>query len=102
MGVTSERLDQEALLTELRAMILEVMEEEEGEVEVRFESHFQRDLELESIELIALGDLLRARYGQDLDFTGWLTQLSLDDLAALTVGDLTRWLEGALRARDEA
>jgi len=84
------------LLDVVRRLILEVMEEEEGEVEVLLTSHFQRDLELESIELIALGDLLLARYGDSLDFAGWLTQLSLDELAELKVGDLVSWLHREL------
>lgn len=86
------------LLDVVRQLILEVMDEEEGELEVTLDSHFQRDLELESIELIALGDLLIERYGESLDFAGWLTQLSLDDLAELSVGDLVRWLAGRLKA----
>ena len=88
------------LLGVVRRLILEVMEEEEGEVEVLLTSHFQRDLELESIELIALGDLLIERYGDSLDFAGWLTQLSLDDLAELSVGDLVRWLQSSLQTAD--
>jgi len=88
------------LLDVVRRLILEVMEEEEGEVEVLLTSHFQRDLELESIELIALGDLLIERYGDSLDFAGWLTQLSLDDLAELSVGDLVRWLHSSLQATE--
>ena len=89
----------EELLAVVQRLILEVMDEEEGEVEVSLESHFQRDLELESIELIALGDLLVERYGDRLDFAGWLTQLSLDDLAELKVGDLVSWLSERLKAQ---
>ena len=89
----------EELLAVVQRLILEVMDEEEGEVEVSLESHFQRDLELESIELIALGDLLVERYGDQLDFAGWLTQLSLDDLAELKVGDLVSWLSERLKAQ---
>ena len=89
----------EALLAVVRALILEVMDEDEEELEVTLESHFQRDLELESIELIALGDLLVERYGERLDFAGWLTQLTLDDLAELKVGDLVAWLSERLKAQ---
>ena len=100
MSAHDKVVDEQALLAEVRRMILEVREEEEGEVEVELSSEFQRDLELESIELIALGDLLRARYGQDLDVSGWLTQLTLDDLATLKVGDLVSWLAATLAKRE--
>jgi len=86
----------EELLSVVRGLILEVMEEDEAEVTVALETLFQDDLELESIELIALGDLLLARYGDSLDFAGWLTQLSLDELAELKVGDLVSWLHREL------
>lgn len=86
----------QALLSEVSALILEVMEEEEGAFEVTLETRFQADLELESIELIALGDALRARYGERLSVASWLTSLSIEDLMDLKVGDLVEWLEGEL------
>jgi acyl carrier protein len=92
----------QALLSEVRALILEVMEEEEGAVVIQLETRFQADLELESIELIALGDALRARYGERLSVASWLTSLSIEDLMDLKVGDLIEWLEGALEGETGA
>ena len=89
----------QALLAEVARLILEVMEEEEGAVVITLETRFQADLELESIELIALGDALRARYGERLSVASWLTSLSLEDLMDLKVGDLVSWLAGELAAQ---
>ena len=89
----------QALLAEVARLILEVMEEEEGAVVITLETRFQADLELESIELIALGDALRARYGERLSVASWLTSLSLEDLMDLKVGDLVAWLSGELAAQ---
>ncbi len=89
----------QALLAEVARLILEVMEEEEGAVVITLETRFQADLELESIELIALGDALRARYGERLSVASWLTSLSLEDLMDLKVGDLVAWLAGELAAQ---
>ncbi|MBM4290519.1 MAG: acyl carrier protein [Deltaproteobacteria bacterium] len=88
----------QALLGEVARLILAVMEEEEGAVAITLETRFQADLELESIELIALGDALRARYGEGLSVASWLTALSLEDLMDLKVGDLVSWLAGELAA----
>ncbi len=86
-------------LSLVRQMILEVMEEEEeGEIDISFETSFQTDLELESIEMIALADLLQTHYGEKLNFAQWLTQLSLQDLIDLTVGDLVMWIDHTLTA----
>ena len=54
---------------------------------------FQTDLELESIEFVALAEKLEGRYGAEVDFVGWLSQKSLDEIIALRVGDLVVFLD---------
>jgi acyl carrier protein len=49
---------------------------------------FGRDLEVESIELVALAEKLGERYGKGVDLAGWLSNKTLDEIIALTVGDL--------------
>ena len=88
--------DQKDVLEVVRQFILAVMDEEEDEIEVELNTSFQDDLELESIEMIALGDELQNYYGDRLDFAHWLSQLSLQDLMALSVGDLVQWITTTL------
>jgi acyl carrier protein len=52
------------------------------------DTSFNRDLELESIEFVALAELLQNRYGAQLDFVAWLSNKELDEIIALRVGDL--------------
>ena len=90
----------------VRRHLTEVMELEEGELEIELDSLFQDDLELESIEMIALGDALRAHYASSapsseasvhhVDFARWLTQLSIEQLMELSVRDLVEWLASEL------
>jgi acyl carrier protein len=49
-------------------------------------SRLEEDLWLESMEMLALGASLRERYGVDLP--AYLAGLEIDELIALTVGDL--------------
>ena len=49
---------------------------------------FNADLELESIEFVALAEKLTERYGAGIDFAGWLSGMELDQILSLTVGDL--------------
>ena len=49
---------------------------------------FNADLELESIEFVALAEKLQAHYGASVDFVGWISNKELDQIIALTVGDL--------------
>lgn len=49
---------------------------------------FNGDLELESIEFVALAEKLQLHYGHEVDFVGWISKKELDQIIALTVGDL--------------
>ena len=56
---------------------------------------FNDDLELESIEFVALAEKLLERYGEQVDFVGWLATMELDDIIALTVGQLVDFVVSA-------
>ena len=90
------------ILEVVTEQLIIVMELEEGELEISMQSRFQDDLELESIEMIALGDAVKTYYGEidlnkiDVDFAAWLSQLSIEQLMELSVGDLVDWLYGVL------
>ncbi len=49
---------------------------------------FNGDLELESIEFVALAEKLQQHYGASVDFVGWISRKELDQIIALTVGEL--------------
>jgi acyl carrier protein len=49
---------------------------------------FNGDLELESIEFVALAEKLQLHYGSAVDFVGWISKKELDQIIALTVGEL--------------
>ena len=50
-------------------------------------------LELESVELTALSDALRTRYGAHVDLAAHVAGLDVDEIIALTVGDLAAFVE---------
>ncbi|HEX4451926.1 MAG TPA: phosphopantetheine-binding protein [Kofleriaceae bacterium] len=50
------------------------------------------DLELESIELVALAEKLQQRFGSQVDFVGWISKKELDQIIALTVGELVEFI----------
>ena len=57
---------EQEILSIVRDVILEVMDEDEDEITILMDTSFQDDLELESIELIAMGDLLGTQFGPSL------------------------------------
>jgi len=57
---------------------------------------FTDDLELESIEFVALAEKLQETYGERVDFVSWLSQMELDAIIGLTVGDVVEFIESCL------
>lgn len=51
---------------------------------------FNGDLELESIEFVALAEKLQEHYG--VDFVAWISTKELDQIIALTVGELVEFI----------
>lgn len=87
--MTESPMGSQMVLDEVGAMIRGVVGEEWIQTTaITRETRFSDDLELESIELVALAEQVQARYGDDVDFPGWLASLDLDAIIGLTVGQL--------------
>jgi acyl carrier protein len=77
------------VLETLTGMLREVIGEDWAlERTIDLHTSFNRDLELESIEFVALAEKLQGRYGAEVDFVGWLSGKELDEILSLTVGDV--------------
>ena len=57
---------------------------------------FADDLELESIEFVALAEKLQEIYGERVDFVRWLSEKELDAIIGLSVGDVVEFIESCL------
>ena len=81
------------VLREVSDMIVAVIGEDYLlDVIIDMETSFQDDLEIESIEFVALAEQLNTRYGDEVDFVLWLADKELDDIIALTVGDVVTFI----------
>lgn len=77
------------ILTAVAEMISTVIGEDEMlGLEITMETSFADDLELESIEFVSLAEEIKAFYGEQVDFVEFLASKELDEIMALTVGDL--------------
>jgi acyl carrier protein len=86
--LTSER-DKEEVLDVVAAYIRDVIGEDWVlEKPIAMETSFGSDLELESIEIVALSEKLEARYGEQIDLAGWLSGMEFKEIVGLTVGEL--------------
>jgi acyl carrier protein len=85
--------DEPTVLREVSDMIVAVIGEDYlFDVVIDMDTSFQDDLEIESIEFVALAEQLHTRYGDEVDFVLWLADKELDDIIALTVGDVVRFI----------
>ncbi len=92
MDATKERV-----LAELAADLREVIGEAWAEdLDIGMETSFADDLELESIEFVALAEKLRDRYGAKVDFAGWLSGMGLQQILGLKVGQVVEFVAGCL------
>ena len=77
------------LLAEFVAMLKDVTAEDDGwAARITAATRLERDLQLESVELVALGELLRSRYGDGVDLYAFFAGLDIDQIIELTVGDV--------------
>ncbi len=96
-GPLTDSTDTRAPLDEAVATIARLLEEVVGadyllDVEIGPDTSFAEDIELESIDLVALTEQLEITYGRDVDFAGWIADMELDDIIALSVGDLAAFV----------
>ncbi|MEO8553873.1 MAG: acyl carrier protein [Kofleriaceae bacterium] len=74
---------------ELAAMITTVIGEDHFEIEAT--STFKEELAFESIQFVALAELIQERW-TDIDFVTWLTTKEVPELLALRVGDVADFI----------
>jgi acyl carrier protein len=81
------------ILAEVAHMVREVIGEEWAQdVPIGMQTSFAHDLELESIEFVALAEKLKGRYGSAVDFAGWLAGMELKEIIELKVGELVEFI----------
>ncbi|MFC5724498.1 acyl carrier protein [Streptomyces gamaensis] len=92
---TSSESDVLARITEVLHRLLDDCDPVPGGITPA--TRFVDDLDLESIDLVTLTGMLRAHYGEQVDFPGWFASLGLSEIARLTVGHLVRHIVDSLR-----
>lgn len=94
-------VDEQAVLADLTELIGIVLADIGAlDTEITLATTFRDDLDLESIDLVALGGLLGERYGDRVNFAEFVADLDLERIIALTVGDLVEYVLVSLRAED--
>ncbi|MFF8914697.1 acyl carrier protein [Streptomyces sp. NPDC015032] len=85
------------VLDEVTGMLQEVLGEYEfTDAEITMNTRFHDDLELESIDLVTLSTALREHYGDTVNLAAFIAERGLEEIIALTVGDLVHHVVASL------
>ena len=87
----SATLTTEAVLADITTMLRDVLDGYEMD-EITMDTTFHDDLEMESIDLVALGGHLTERYGDRVNFAEFIAGLDLDEIIDLKVGRLVDYV----------
>jgi acyl carrier protein len=91
--------DDAAVLATVSELIVAVIGEEYVlDLDIDLDTSFNDDLELESIEFVALSARLREHYGERVDFVAFLADKEVGEIIALTVGDVVGYITASLGA----
>jgi acyl carrier protein len=100
MSIETTATGEAAVLAQLGGMLRELLEEYGlDDAEITMDTTFHDDLELESVDLVALSGQLREHYGDRVNFATFIAERDLDEIIALTVGELVRYIVASLRDR---
>jgi acyl carrier protein len=86
------RWDTEAVLQQVKSVLIEVIGEDYLlDVPITMETAFEADLELESVEFVALAERLQEHY-TEINFVNWVADMQVDELMNLRVGQLVEFI----------
>lgn len=90
-------LTEETVFGDVVGVLVEVLGDEFLlELDVDADTRFNEDLAVESIEFVALAEKLKFKYGARVDFVAFLAGMDIDQITALTVGQLTSFIHRGL------
>ena len=85
--------NEQKVLGDVARMVRDVIAEEwAADIAIGMNTSFAKDLELESIEFVALAERIRSEYGQGINLAGWLGSMDLNQILALRVGQLVEFI----------
>ncbi len=90
-------LSKDEIFVLLRTFIIDVIGEEFIEAsEIQLNSSFTRDLDMDSIEMVAFSEKVKNYFGDEIDFTAWLSGLDLDQIIELNLSEIVNFIESCL------
>jgi acyl carrier protein len=90
---STAKMNNDEIFDLMKQFITEVIGEEfVEEMDISPESSFTKDLEMDSIEIVSFSEKIKAHFGDQIDFTGWLSSMDLDQLINLNLGMIINYI----------
>ncbi|TWP30956.1 acyl carrier protein [Apibacter muscae] len=87
----------EEVYEQLKKYIIEIIGEDIAEeLDISPKSIFTKDLEMDSIEIVSLAEKVKTKYGDVIDFNGWLSEMEMEQLIKLSIEDIVNLIVDAL------
>jgi len=91
---TTATMNDQEIFVVLKQFITEVIGEDFAEeMDIRENSSFTKDLEMDSIELVSFSEKVKKTFGDQIDFTGWLSGMDIDQMIGLTIHDIIQFIQ---------
>lgn len=91
---STTKLNSSEIFDLMKQFITEVIGEEfVEEMDITMESSFTKDLEMDSIEIVSFSEKIKIHFGEQIDFSGWLSNMDLDELINLNLGTIVNYIE---------
>ncbi|MDN5285184.1 MAG: acyl carrier protein [Mucilaginibacter sp.] len=91
---STAKLNNDEIFDLMKQFITEVIGEEfVEEMDITPESSFTKDLEMDSIEIVSFSEKIKQHFGDQIDFTGWLSSMDLDQLIDLNLGTIINYIQ---------
>lgn len=91
---STTKLNSTEIFNLMTQFITEVIGEEfVEEMDITMGSSFTKDLEMDSIEIVSFSEKIKSHFGEKIDFTGWLSNMDLDQLINLDLGTIVNYIE---------
>ncbi len=92
--IQDSKLSKEEIFETLNQFITEVIGEEfVEEMDITPASSFTKDLEMDSIEIVAFSEKVKHHFGSNIDFTGWLSNMDLDEIIQLKLENIINYIQ---------
>lgn len=92
--IQENKLSKEEIFETLNQFITEVIGEEfVEEMDITPASSFTKDLEMDSIEIVAFSEKVKNHFGSNIDFTGWLSNMDLDEIIQLKLENIITYIQ---------